>query len=128
MFWRKKRFDPKVAAQKLREAMAGRSIHQYAHDRWIEAIKRRILATLKSWGGSTRAYQLISYISDYEDDELDTFCCVRYDDFREALDALVAEGRVTSVPQLDIACETAGDFGNKITLVKQKRKCFSLFA
>ena len=128
MFWRKKKFDPAVEAQKLRERMAGRSIDQYIHDEWIEAIKRRILTTLKSWGGSTRAYQLIIYISDYEDDELHAFCCVRYDDFREALGALIAEGLVTSTPQPDIVCETVGDYGNEITLVKQKRKRFSLFA
>ncbi len=128
MFWRKKKFDPKVAAQKLREAMAGRSIEQFGHDRWIEEIKRHILVVLDRWGGSTRAYQLHSYLADDEDYEGCAFCCVRYGDFKEAIDSLVTEGCVTSVPQLDIVCETAGDFGNEITLVKQKRKRFSLFA
>ncbi len=123
MFWRKKKFDPKVEAQKPREKIVGRSIERYLHSRWIKAIKRQILVTLKIWGVSLRGYQLKSHIADEEDGGSRAFCCIQYDDFKEALDALIAKGLVTSEPMPDTR-----EAGNKITLVRQKKWRSALFA
>ncbi len=129
MFWQRKKRDLQEEVRKLKERLAGRTHEQYIHNEWIESIRRRILVTLKRWGGTLRVCELDLHIADHEYDEgCDAFCFVKHDDFMEALRGLVTQRLVTEAAAAEIMGETVWEYLNEVTLVQAKKRRFWFLA